>query len=514
MEKLPARDIRSFGCAQDILRAAAWAVVILMALLRVVALDSDAYPRLSWSSALLTDEGFYIHDARNLVLFGHAQTDGFSNRLIMPTLHCLQVAVFSLCGVGAVQARLISVALSLLMLAAFFAALRRAFGRRVAWAGVALLGLDHVSLLYHRLALMDTPAACVLVFAFYAFVRGTEERERVLWLFGCGLLLGLACTVRGLSALVWPAPLAALWWSGREAGQSRRRAIGAVVAGLAAALLIYLISWYLPHHAELARVNRYYVGDQLVPHRFAHLRRNVAQSLYGWQRGMMPYLLRHTPVQFGLTLLWLLWWKRGGLRTLGEPQAACARYLALWLLLVMLPICCVNYAPSRYYVLFYPAMAGLAAIAAAHFDAVVPIPGRNLARMAPAVLLLAWGLINLGWLGDWLLHLTYRQREADRWLADHLPPNSVLLGAVAPGLCMNNRFQAVNVIEDLCNDDRPVERFAPAPRYILILDGRWKEVWWVRNYPELVAPDRRIHAFPHLLRSFFSVGVYPVPVVR
>jgi hypothetical protein len=338
-----------------------------------------------------------------------------------------------------------------------------------------------------------------------------EERGRVVWLFVCGLLLGLAYTVRGLSALVWPAPLAALWWSGREMGQARWRSLGAVVSGLSAALLLYLLGWYLPHHAELARVNRYYVGEQLVPRSVAHLGRNIAQSLIGWQRGMMPYLLRHTPVQFGLTLLWLLWWKRSGLKTLGEPQAACARYLACWLLLAMLPICCVNYAPSRYYVLFYPAMAGLAAIAVVHCADVVPLRNRSVVSRLPALLLLAWGLIDLIWTGDWLLHLTYRQRDADRWLADHLPPGSVLIGAVAPGLCMNSRFPAVNVIEDLCNDDRPVERFAPAPRYILILDDRWKETWWVKHYPELVAPERRMHAFPHLLRSFFTIGVYPVP---
>src|SRR5438876_186795 len=63
-------------------------VVVATALaivLRLVALDSDPYARLSWSSALLTDEGFYIHNARNLVLFGTARTDEFNNMLIMPT---------------------------------------------------------------------------------------------------------------------------------------------------------------------------------------------------------------------------------------------------------------------------------------------------------------------------------------------------------------------------------------------------------------------------------------------
>src|SRR5438132_3330214 len=103
-----------------------------MVLLRIVALDSDPYARLSWSSGLLTDEGFYIHNARNVVLFGTARTDEFNNMLIMPTLHALQVLIFRLFGVGAIQARLISVCSSLLTLPVFYAALRRVFGNRVA----------------------------------------------------------------------------------------------------------------------------------------------------------------------------------------------------------------------------------------------------------------------------------------------------------------------------------------------------------------------------------------------
>src|SRR5579864_875719 len=70
-------------------------LLVLAVVLRLIYLDSDAYARLSWSSALLTDEGFYLHNARNLLLFGHLRTDGFNNCLIMPLLHLLQVGVFA-----------------------------------------------------------------------------------------------------------------------------------------------------------------------------------------------------------------------------------------------------------------------------------------------------------------------------------------------------------------------------------------------------------------------------------
>ena len=162
---------------------AAWLLgVVGMVLLRTLHLDSDAYPRLSWSSALLTDEGFYLHNARNLLLFGHLRTDGFNNRLIMPLLHLMQVGLFRLIGMSLLNARLLSVGCSLLTLWLFHAALHRGFGGRVARMGVLFLGLDHANLLYNRLALMDTPATLFLVGGLWAFTKGVGG-----WGLGMGL---------------------------------------------------------------------------------------------------------------------------------------------------------------------------------------------------------------------------------------------------------------------------------------------------------------------------------------
>src|ERR1044071_7649153 len=83
-------------------------LIFLAVFLRLIALRSDPYSSLDWSAGLLTDEGFYIHNARNVALFGHARTDEFNNMLLSPWLHYLQVGVFQTFGTGAVQARLIS----------------------------------------------------------------------------------------------------------------------------------------------------------------------------------------------------------------------------------------------------------------------------------------------------------------------------------------------------------------------------------------------------------------------
>ncbi len=577
-----------------------------MIVLRVVALDSDAYSRLSWSSGLLTDEGFYLHNARNVVLFGHATTDAWNNALLMPALHFVQVAWFRWLGVGAVQARLLSVLCSLLMLLCFFVALRRAFGVRVAAVSTLLLGLDHTNLLYNRLALMDTPALLPLGLAFVCFVQAFPSKEgaelRPGWLMGCGLCFCLAYAVRGWCAFLMPVPLVVLW----RKGASGRRGVRWFLLGLGLGLGVYGLLWYLPHRRELTRLNYYYLTQQLLPGSLKHLGQNLEHALVGDERGLSPYLLRHTPVQTVLAIL--AWGGWAGLRAnWNVRERACGSFLLGWLLVLVGLLCVVSYSPSRYYVLFYPAMAALAGIGLVHGKEVWKVwaerpvwrallggwVGYHLAEAVlhqgnswhtvglwSAALLGAWGLgrwnapllspprpahsggreiappnpqlggssrrspnspqtwgargagsqawagrgattlcilglwavVNGYWLGDWLGHLSYRQKQADAWLQQNLPPNSVLLGAIAPGLCLNNHFVAVNMMEDLCNDNHPVERFASAPRYIVLLDvNQWKEKWWVKHYPELVRPEHRLHLFPHVLRHDFYVGIYPVP---
>ena len=554
-------------------------IVLLSLILRVVALDSDAYAKLCWSGGLLTDEGFYIHNARNRVLFGQERANDFNNALIMPALHYVQVAVFSLFGVGAVVARMISVGCSLLTLWLFWSALRRLFGARCAWVGAALLGLDHVFVLYNRMALMDTPAALALTAAFWAFTRavvgGDPERSNkpgsrpgtpfdVWWMSGCGALLALSYATRGLAALAFFSPLGALWMPDGHKGE-RGKVTLALLLGLGAVLFVYGLLWYLPNREELQRLNAYYIQQWLLPRSGSHLIQNLLRALFGDSRGMSPYLARHTPITFALALVVSLWWFREGCKREPRPAGAVMQYLVFWLWTAWIGLAVVSYSPSRYYILFYPAMAALAAVAVERLDEIGSFLARN--RMVAAslsaffvyhtglafthhrelfadvvlfslvgvafvvvfirlrrrvteagprigsggsartVLLTLWLTIQAGWTADWLTHLRYAQRDTDRWLAANLPADTVLLGDIAPGVSLNNRFITVPVLWGLCNDVEPVERFAGRPRAVIILDGRWKEPLWIRHYPNLTRPERRI-ASAFIVN--WEIGVYRV----
>jgi 4-amino-4-deoxy-L-arabinose transferase-like glycosyltransferase len=216
------------------------AAVSLMSVLRVIALESDAYSHLSYSSALLTDEGFYIHNARNVALFGHPRTDQFNNMLIMPTLHQVQVWVFAAWGVGAVQARAISVGAGLLTLLVFYLAVRRSFGTQLACIGLLFLGLGHANILYNRMALMDTPAALGLMCVFATWVYGVHRTyaggrgSQALFCLS-GFMIAVTYATRGLSAWIIPVPFALLTyraWSDQKSRKTWQVAALSQAAGL------------------------------------------------------------------------------------------------------------------------------------------------------------------------------------------------------------------------------------------------------------------------------------------
>ncbi|MCX6362423.1 MAG: phospholipid carrier-dependent glycosyltransferase [Armatimonadetes bacterium] len=554
--------------------------------LRAVALDTDAYGRLDWSAGLLTDEGFYTHNARNMALFGAARTDEFNNMLLSPSLHALQAWLMTSFGVGAVQVRWISVLAGTVGVGLLGAILWRTVSPLAALGAMAVLGLDHTSALFSRMALMDTPAGlgCTAGLACFAVaLLARRDRAAWAWMALCGAILGATVMNRSLTLYILPAPVLALLHVAYGMGV-RRRPVWVVtrLAAYGAALVLVVGGFWLecirPNAAEIGPMTRYYRTRQLQPKSSRQLAGNLQRAAFGDHRGIAPYLFRHAPVPFVLTLVGLAAAGAGRLRRNAAPSvgadAALARqgvvaFLAAWLACGWLLLAAVAYSPTRYYISTYPALAGLAgwalsalvpnvrrlaarlpearlaAAAVAAFVAYHAVqtllhrggPGTRGVVMAALCLLPAaaalcwvrwgrpvdlsrravpvmvavcavWVMTNGWWLADWARSQSRSQIEMSRWLGRELPRGSVLIGDVAPGVCMDNRHVAVNVINGLCNGDSPVERWAGRPRYVVILDGRWLEQYWTERYPELIIPANRVK-LARVLR--WDVGVYRVP---
>ncbi len=465
-------------------------LLALCLLVRVVALNADPPPWLSWSMALDTDEGFYTLDARHEVLFGTPAPGDFHDRLLSPLLSVLQQSVFSIFGPGLIPARLLSVTFGLLTVAVFWLGLRFAYDDTTASWGALLLGLSPPVALYSRLALQETPTAFWLVLAFTLWAvgrRATGQQQPALLLLS-GIALAAAVMFKALALLALPAFLLA--WNSpspdlpqdfppqaplpfRRGRGGRRPGWG--LLGFVLAVGLYVLLWTLPHHAELARMSAFYWHTQYAPHSWHRLMFNIRQGLIGRERGLLPYLLILMPVPCLLAL--------GSIRRHTHPAPPLlgvgAAVFVVWLLCGVLFCLLSSYAPDRYYVLFYPALAGLAALGAARLNR----------HGQAAALTLFVGTSGFWYARAWTGR-TFARQTAAMTLAKTLPPGSLLIGETAPALCSGTTFRAAPVQPELSNDDRPVEQLGAD--YALVTRTPGSQAWWQAHDPGVVDPARRV----------------------
>ena len=471
-------------------------ILLILACLavRLVMLDSDPPPWLSWSTGLYTDEGFYTLDARHLALFGTLAPGNFHDRLLSPLLSVLQQGVFAVFGAVTIPARLIGVAFGLGTVGVFWLGLRRAYGSAVADSGALFLGLAPVFALYNRTALQETPTVFWLTLAFtlWAYSISEDGKRRAVLLGLSGLSAAVAVVFKGLAvmavaALVSPAP--------NNGGAKKRSAGGSYSGspiiggggGLLLGLGLYGLLWYAPHHAELSRMGTYYRVHQIQPHSWHSLGMNVRRGLIGGERGVVPFLLATLPVP-SLLAAWAL----------TRRATPADRYLTLWLVGGLLFCLLSSYAPSRYYVLFLPPLAGLAARGLSELK-------RHI-QVAAGLLSL---LTSLAWYGAAWAERSYAGRDAGRELARTLAPGSVLIGDFAPALCLGTRFAATTVQPGLANDERPVERLG-ATQVVVVRNAKSWQDWWRARYPNVVQPSHRVATFDLGGVRHYVVDVYAV----
>lgn len=451
-------------------------LLFLCVLVRLAALDADPPPWLSWSTGLYTDEGYYTLDARHEVLFGTLSPGNFHDRLLSPLLSVMQQGVFEVSGASLHQARLLNVCFGLLTVCVFWLALCRAYDVRTADFGALFLGLAPAFALYNRLALQETPTVfwLVLGFAFWAY--------DIKWLSGAAV--AVAIVFKGLAVIALPAIFA------------RRSALAPppiqTVVGAGGTLLLYILLWYAPHHAELTRMTTFYRVHQMQPHSAVSLCLNLRRGLIGGERGVVPYLLALLPVPCLLAI-----WKFTKWRTWNAAD----KYLATWLACGLLFCLASSYAPSRYYVLFLPPLAGLAAREAAGW--------KRLGQLAAAALFVLTSSVwyGLAWSGR-----TDTRQEASRELTRLLPPGSVVIGEFAPSLCLDTPFAAAPVQPGLSNDAHPVERLHAAV-VVATRTAYWQN-WWSARYPGIIQPSHKIATFTLGGPRHYVEDVYSVRGVR
>ena len=456
------------------------------AALRLVALHADPPSWLSWSAGLYSDEGIYSEDSRLWVLYGQHMQGNFHIAALAPLHYHLLIFIFRhVATISLATVRETSVAFSLGTLLCFWTAARVTYGAKTAGIALALLAFSAPFLLYNRMGLLEMPALFWLTAAYLALSYGTDfvrseqsSSERLIpaWrsnalLFAAGVLAGIAVDWKATFAL---GALAMLITAGLRHGSKSLLAW----LGLAVAVSLNYLLLVRPYRAEAARADHYYLLHQYLPHTFSGIWHNLVRStVTGYGDGAFVYLLHFAPMLFVLTIVAVV-----APRLRSREDA----WLWIWLGIPLAAMILMSYSPSRYFVQFWPALAGLAACAIAR------LPQRSLAYTAFGAAL----CVDAVMLGRSYQLRTYTVQQDARTLEHVLPRDSWIAGQFAPTICMECSLRSLYVQPGLANDADDNLAVLPITHVLATQTQSSADDPWHSHYAQLIAAPSGLKLLP------------------
>jgi 4-amino-4-deoxy-L-arabinose transferase-like glycosyltransferase len=444
------------------------------------------------------DEGAWVHNARNRVLWGAWRTDEWNPVFIAPVFTGLEYAAFRAFGVGTWQARTVPVASGLLAVALLAAGLAAVGGRRAALIGACLLATNYVFVMWNRAALMESTMTAFVVCSWAAYAMAARRPP-------LGLLAGVAVVLAWftkaaaaffVAALVLDALATIMLWRSARV----RRVLGVDVpapsdvrtaawtlGGMAIAGAIVALAFVLPYWPE---------------YQFYNWQMSVTRKPSYTLRSFMDRASWLPIVHDFFTRMWLVTAVAAlGLGTVvarWRTARPAERLLVLWILLGLAELVVHDAGNERRYVMFVPGLVALAALVLGGTGPVAPRPttlGRHARWLAlPLVLLFAYlvlgslarlaflheirpgvrlaaglavvaaGVILWRWqaIWDWLSrqritpaaavfitglvvvrHRTSHNHQASVAVGTRLPPGTLVHGKLANGLSLENRIRPV-----------------------------------------------------------------------
>jgi len=537
-------------------------LVFGVVVLRIVDIGADAWKDLDWGTGIWTDEGFYAHNARNQVLFGKAEQDGFNNYNLSPVLHAIQVIVFTQFGVGLVQARLISIIASLLTCGFLYAGVRLDFGKRAAGLSLMLLGLESSFILYNRLGLMESLGTLVIALSYWLWAL-----DRPWSRFLSGFVAAAAFAVKTTFLIFFPAPVIAVVLLNRTDLKCVLRHLLPYLCGAGAFLALYYMAWLGVHGSEVARMNNFYRTMQSQPRSFNQLLWMIRRGFIGYHFGFLQRMETRSTVFLNLSLVGSLWSIYGLLqsRNAKSPYISEDVHRKLLLHIVCLAagflfILVSRYAPSRYFLVFHVSAAVIGGVVLSRlpevFSAIkdsiflqrallvfvflfgyhvllplynIPIL-RNYAELLGGVTagIVTFGifrlramlsrtvtltviaglflLTSLGQYTTWFVTRRHDTLEASRWLTGQVGENVVVAGDWAPNMGFGTNLRLPPVFKGLANDDHPIQRLDVD----FVLTGRtpYPKRMWAKLAPGLLSDENRVSTLKY---HAYTIDLYRVP---
>ena len=380
-----------------------FAIVVVAVILRGLFPTADA----PWHAPVgITwhDEGPWVHNARNRVLFGAWSLDRWNPMYLTPVFTGLEYASFAAFGVGTWQARLVSEGMGTISVIALALGVAAIAGRRAGLIAAVLLATNYVYVMWNRAALMEATMTAFMVVAWSAYAIAGHGRVAVesdssphfhMTSAPLGLVAGTAAWFAfftkaaaaffvgaiGLEALV------TLWLVGRGEGRawwqdSRAKAALWTIAGLTAAALIALAVFVIPYWQEF----RFYNWQMSVTRKPAYTVKAFLDRL-SW----IPIIHDVFTRQWLVTLFGIC--GALGLLTRWRTATPAERLLGLWIGLGVAELIAHDVGNERRFIFFIPALVALAGIVLGRDRRLLPteagLISRRQALLATPLLLFA-----------------------------------------------------------------------------------------------------------------------------
>jgi hypothetical protein len=358
------------------------------------------------------DEGAWVHNARNKVLFGAWTQDAWNPMYIAPVFTALEFASFKALGVGVRQARLVSELCGVLSVWLMALGVARIAGRRAGLIAGALLATNYVYVMWNRAALMEGPMVAFMAASWYCYARA---QSRAGWGVGAAVCALLAFFTKA-SAAFFVATLAldallavVLWRTGHDVGTDFGRPVvaatyrkgeyprfaGVTLAALVVGGALALALFVLPNWTDY----RFYNWQMSVTRKPSYTVRALLDRLT-WFPILHDLFTRSWFVlAIGLT-------SALGMLARWRALLPAERLLLLWLGLGATELILHDVGNERRFIFFIPALVATTALALGRDRVLLPgieaVTRRRALLAAPAVLYVAYvvagALVRLGFL--------------------------------------------------------------------------------------------------------------------
>ena len=225
-------------------------VLLAAFLLRVVNLDAD--PSALISRDVITDEGWWAHNARNAILYGQWQVDDLNQGLYSaPIYNALVYLKFEVFGISFTSLRMLSALTGWLTVVLLFLLVRREVSARAGVFASALLCFSNLHIIYSRTGFAEST---MVFFLALAFLSWHLRKSHGVFALISGIAFALMLLTKITAIYFLPGLLIVVGLESIRRSVSRRESL-LFVLGIGLVLSAYLVLFLEPHFDEWLRFN-------------------------------------------------------------------------------------------------------------------------------------------------------------------------------------------------------------------------------------------------------------------